>query len=424
MPDKITLENLAKSNVAAQNAQEEKTQEIAEITKQVEKITPAERQKIDEIKHNIDLMDSQTTEQFGVGAQKNIAAFSETILSQIKSKDAGQIGDIMTDLMVKVKDADIDGSDDGNFFKKLPFFNKISNNTEKYLAKFQTVETQIDKIESELDRARMGLLKDIGVLDNLYQKNVEYFNDLQLYIFAGEEKLQELKTDTLPGLRQEAVASNDPMATQLVNDFENTVNRFEKKVFDLRLSKTMAIQTAPQIKLIQNNDKALVDKIQTAILNTIPLWKSQMVIALSLSKQKSGIEMQKIVSQTTNDLLRKNSEMLKTNTIDVARESEKGIVELETLKKVNDDLISTIDETLKIQKEGQARRLAAEQELLKIEDTLKQSLLKSIGQGQTYVAPAAVDKQGAYTPEPSQDNSNIESLLTKKIVDAEITDEN
>lgn len=424
MPDKITLENLAKSNVAAQNAQEEKIQEIAEITKQVEKITPAERQKIDEIKHNIDLMDSQTTEQFGVGAQKNIAAFSETILSQIKSKDAGQIGDIMTDLMVKVKDADIDGSDDGNFFKKLPFFNKISNNTEKYLAKFQTVETQIDKIESELDRARMGLLKDIGVLDNLYQKNVEYFNDLQLYIFAGEEKLQELKTDTLPGLRQEAVASNDPMATQLVNDFENTVNRFEKKVFDLRLSKTMAIQTAPQIKLIQNNDKALVDKIQTAILNTIPLWKSQMVIALSLSKQKSGIEMQKSVSQTTNDLLRKNSEMLKTNTIDVARESEKGIVELETLKKVNDDLISTIDETLKIQKEGQARRLAAEQELLKIEDTLKQSLLKSIGQGQTYVAPAAVDKQGAYTPEPSQDNSNIESLLTKKIVDAEITDEN
>lgn len=425
MPDKITLENLARSSAAAQNAQEEKKQEIAEITKQVERITPAERQKIDEIKNNIDLMDSQMTEQYGVGAQKNIAAFSETILSQIKSKDAGHVGDIMTDLMVKVKDADIDGSDDGNFLKKLPFFNKLSNNTEKYLAKFQTVETQIDKIESELDKARMGLLKDIGVLDNLYQKNVEYFNDLQLYIFAGEEKLNELKTDTLPGLRQEAVESNDPMATQLVNDFENTVNRFEKKVHDLKLSKTLAIQTAPQIKLIQNNDKALVDKIQTAILNTIPLWKSQVVIALSLSKQKAGIEMQRSVTETTNDLLRKNSEMLKTNTIDVAKESEKGIVELETLKKVNDDLITTIDETLKIQKEGQARRLAAEQELLKIEETLKQSLLKSIGQGQSYVNPQKTEKQGAYAEtEPAADDSKIESLLTKKVVDAEITDEN
>ena len=379
----------------------------------------------DEIKNNIDLMDSQMTEQYGVGAQKNIAAFSETILSQIKSKDAGHVGDIMTDLMVKVKDADIDGSDDGNFLKKLPFFNKLSNNTEKYLAKFQTVETQIDKIESELDKARMGLLKDIGVLDNLYQKNVEYFNDLQLYIFAGEEKLNELKTDTLPGLRQEAVESNDPMATQLVNDFENTVNRFEKKVHDLKLSKTLAIQTAPQIKLIQNNDKALVDKIQTAILNTIPLWKSQVVIALSLSKQKAGIDMQRSVTETTNDLLRKNSEMLKTNTIDVAKESEKGIVELETLKKVNDDLITTIDETLKIQKEGQARRLAAEQELLKIEETLKQSLLKSIGQGQSYVNPQKTEKQGAYAEtEPAADDSKIESLLTKKVVDAEITDEN
>lgn len=423
MPDKITLENLARTSAAEQSAQEEKKQEVAKITKQVEKITPAARQKVDEIKQNIDLMDSQTTEQFGVGAQKNIAAFSETILSQIKSKDAGQIGEIMTDLMIKVKDADIDG-DDGNFFKKLPFFNKMSNNTEKYLARFQTMETQIDKIESELDRARMGLLKDIGVLDNLYMKNVEYFNDLQLYILAGEEKLEELKTKTLPDLRQEALDSNDPMATQLVNDFENTVNRFEKKVYDLKLSKTIAIQTAPQIKLIQNNDKTLVDKIQTAILNTIPLWKSQMVIALSLSKQKAGLNMQKSVSETTNDLLRKNSEMLKTNTIEVAKESERGIVELETLKKVNDDLITTIDETLKIQKEGQAQRLAAEQELLKIEETLKQSLLRSIGQNPSPVKPAKIDMQGTYPTQPDEDNSNIESLLTKKIVDAEITEEN
>lgn len=425
MPDNITLQNLAKSSAQAQNAQVEKQQEIAEITKRVERITPAERDRINEIKNGIDLMDSQMTEQFGVSAQKNIAQFSETILSQIKNKDAGHVGDIMTDLMVKVKDADIDSPDGDSFLKRLPFIGKLTNSTEKYLSRYQNLETQIDKIESELDKARMGLLKDIGVLDNLYQKNVDYFNELQLYIIAGEEKLRELQEETVPRLREEALASDDPMATQLVNDFENTVNRFEKKVHDLKLSKTMAIQTAPQIKLIQNNDKALVDKIQTAILNTIPLWKSQVVIALSLSKQKAGLEMQRSVSDTTNDLLRKNSEMLKTNTIEVAKESERGIIELETLKKVNDDLITTIDETLKIQKEGQARRLAAEQELLKIEETLKQSLLKTVSGGQPAQQPKDVQRQGSYSGPGAEvnDTSRIDSLLNKKVVDAEITQE-
>lgn len=378
MSEEITLSSLSKNKEMINNLEEEKEQEIEKVTKQVETISPEEREKINEIKSNINILDSQSTVQFGVGAQKNIASFSETILSQIKSKDAGYVGDIMTDLMVKVREASGDSLEDDNFLKKIPFLGKFANNTEKYLAKFHTVETQIDKIESELDKARMGLLKDIGVLDGLYNKNVEYFNDLQLYIKAGEEKLEEYRTVTLPKLREEALSSQDPMASQLVNDFENTVNRFEKKIHDLKLSKTLAIQTAPQIKLIQNNDKALVDKIQTAMLNTIPLWKSQVVIALSLSKQRAGLEMQKSVSTTTNELLKKNSEMLKTNTIEVAKESEKGIVELETLKKVNDDLISTIDETLKIQKEGQAKRAAAEQELLRIEETLKQSLIRAI----------------------------------------------
>ncbi len=426
MADEITLDSLAKSSAREQSAQEEKKQEIAKITREVEKITPVERERINEIKKNIDLTDSQMTEQFGVGAQKNIAAFSETILGQIKSKDAGYVGDILTNLMVTVKEADVD-ENDGNFFKKLPFVKQIANTAEKKLARYSTVETQIDKIESELDKARMGLLKDIGMLDNLYKQNVEYFNDLQLYIMAGEEKIEELRTETIPRLREEALKSDDAMSTQLVSDFENTVNRFEKKVHDLKLSKTLAIQTAPQIKLIQNNDKALVDKIQTAILNTVPLWKSQIVISLALDKQRAGVEMQKSVSETTNELLRKNSEMLKSNTIEVAKESERGIVELDTLKKVNDDLIATIDETLRIQKEGQTRRLAAEQELLKIEDTLKQSLMKSIGQGQTYEkASKQVERQGSYQ-EPVTDSSEdarIESLLSKKVVDADITEEN
>ncbi len=380
MSEEITLNSLMKNRQQQNAIESTKEQEIEKVTQTVENITPQDREKINEIKNGIDIMDSQTTVQFGVGAQKNIAAFSETILSQIKSKDAGDVGSIMSDLMIKVKDSGIDSTGSDNFFDKIPFLNKMTNSTEKYLARFQNLETQIDRIEGELDKSRMGLLKDIGMLDTLYQKNLEYFNDLQLYIKAGEEKLQDLNENVLPKLRQEAVESNDPMASQLVNDFEQTVNRFEKKVHDLKLSKTLAIQTAPQIKLIQNNDKMLVDKIQTAILNTIPLWKSQVVIALGLSKQKNALQMQKDVSDTTNELLRKNSEMLKTNTIEVARESEKGIVELDTLKKLNDDLINTIDETLKIQKEGQVRRAAAEQELLKIEDTLKQSLLKSVNQ--------------------------------------------
>lgn len=426
MADEITLDSLARSSAREQSAQEEKKQEIAKITREVEKITPVERERIDEIKKSINLTDSQMSEQFGVGAQKNIAAFSETILGQIKSKDAGYVGDILTNLMVTVKNADID-EDDGNFFKKLPFVKQISNSAEKKMARYSTVETQIDKIESELDKARMGLLKDIGMLDNLYKQNVEYFNELQLYILAGEEKIQELKTETIPRLREEAMKSDDAMSTQLVSDFENTVNRFEKKVHDLKLSKTLAIQTAPQIKLIQNNDKALVDKIQTAILNTVPLWKSQIVISLALDKQRAGVEMQKSVSDTTNELLRKNSEMLKSNTIEVAKESERGIVEIDTLKKVNDDLITTIDETLRIQKEGQARRLAAEQELLKIEDTLKQSLLKSIDQGKTYERvqePKVEGKRSYQNPvRDSNEDSHIESLLNKKVVDADIIEE-
>lgn len=413
MANEITLDSLKSNTAQAANVEQEKQQELAKVTEKVETITPQERQKIEEIKNGIDLMDSQMTEQFGVSAQKNIANFSESILSQIKSKDAGEVGDIMTDLMVKVKDTGMDPNDD-SFLKKIPFLNKFANSTEKYLARFQTMETQIDKIESELDKARMGLLKDIGVLDTLYAKNVEYFNDLQLYILAGEEKIKELREEALPRLRQEAVDSDDPMATQLVNDFENTVNRFEKKVHDLKLSKTLAIQTAPQIKLIQNNDKALVDKIQTAILNTIPLWKSQVVIALSLNKQKAGLEMQRNVSDTTNELLKKNSEMLKSNTIDVAKESERGIVELETLKKVNDDLISTIDETLKIQREGQARRMAAEQELLKIEDSLKQSLMKTINP----------QDEAAYGQNKDASKEKLNSLLNdRKVVEAEVSED-
>ncbi len=353
---------------------EEVKNELAVIEK--EELKPEQRQRVDEIKHELDLLDSNQTVTFGVGAQRKLSDFSDTILNKIKNKDTGEVGVLLSDLLVNVKGLEIDelGESKG-LLSNIPFISSISKKIERFKTKYENVEVQIDRIEGQLDKARIQMLKDIMMFDELYAKNLEYFNDLQLYIRAGEEIIDETRTITIPRIRQEAAESDNHMSAQLVSDFEDTVNRFEKKIHDLKLSKTMSIQTAPQIKLIQNNDKLLVDKIQTAILNTIPLWKSQIVIALGLARQESALKLQKEVSDTTNQLLLKNSEKLKQNTIEVAKESERGIIEIETLKQVNKDLIDTINETIKIQQEGRARREKAEEELMLIEGELKDSLL-------------------------------------------------
>ncbi len=347
--------------------------EIEKVTKQTEVLTPVERKRVDEIKEAIDLTDSQNSLQYGVNAQRNIAEFSDTILGNIRAKDSGYVGDLLSNLVVKVKGFDVANTDKGSFVKKIPIIGSLVGSAKNMMAEYDKLSVQVDKIESELDKARNAMLKDIVMFDTMYEKNLEYFKELQLYIKAGEEKVQEMQTVTIPKLRQEATQSQNQMAIQVVSDFENAVNRFEKKIHDLKLSKTIAIQTAPQIRLIQNNDKVLVDKVQSAILNTIPLWKSQIIIALGLSRQQKILQMQREVSDTTNELLRRNAEMLKQNTIETARETERGIVDVETVKKVNDDLISTIEETIKIQKEGREKRKAAEAELLQIEDRLKQT---------------------------------------------------
>ena len=281
----------------------------------------------------------------------------------------------MSELLIKVKDAGVDKLGEDGFLDRIPLFRDASRSLKKFMQRYETLEVQIDRIEGEMDKARMELLKDIGMFDSLYEKNLEYFRELQIYIAAGEEKIAETRNETLPALRAEAEAKGDPMSAQLVTDFEDTVNRFEKKVHDLKLSKMIAIQTAPQIRLIQNNDKLLVEKIQTAVLNTIPLWKSQIVIALGLNRQQGVLRMQREVTDTTNALLRKNSELLKQNTGEAARESERGIVDIETLKKVNQDLLETIEETIRIQQEGRTARLNAEAELAGIENQLKSMLL-------------------------------------------------
>ena len=371
----ITLADLAKAR-AGQEPPDERQNKIVKAEAQAPDFTEEEKKRIGQIRASIDLMDSQAVVQYGVGAQRNLSDFADTVLSNVRSKDSGYVGDLLSDLVIQVKGMDITKPGDGEgILDKIPFVRSTRNSLAKFRERYTKVEAQIDRIEGELEKARINMLKDIGMFDTMYQKNLEYFRELQLYIAAGEEKLAELRKTTVPALRAEAERSGDPMAAQLVNDFEETVSRFDKKRHDLKLSRTIAVQTAPQIKLIQNNDKLLVERIQTAIMNTIPVWKGQIVIALGLYRQEKTLKLQKEVTDTTNELLKKNSELLRTNTVETAKASESGVAEIETLRKVNENLIATIEETMRIQQEGRQKRQAAEQELVKLEEELKNKLL-------------------------------------------------
>ena len=353
--------------------------EVAQFNAQVESLTPEERQQIDTIKDSIDLVNSNAIVQYGSGAQKNIANFSNSVLSTVKSTDPAVAGDLLNDLVKRVKAFEDENDEDKGFFASLPVVGSLFKKSEALTKSYTTLAAQIDKIQAGLDNQKMTLMKDIAMFDGLYDKNLEYFKQLQLYIQAGEEKIQELNQTTIPKLEAQAQVSDNPMAVQVVQDFKDAVSRFEKKVHDLKISKTIAIQTAPQIRIIQNNDKILVDRIQSAIYNTIPLWKNQMVLALGLGRQKEALEMQQAVSNTTNELLKRNAAMLKQNSHDTAVENERSIVDIETVKQVNEDLISTIEDTLHIQQEGRQKRQAAEAELVQIEDRLREALLKGAG---------------------------------------------
>ena len=337
-------------------------------------LTDEERKRVDSIKENLNLMDGQACLQFGTPAQRNISDFADSILNTVRSKDSGYVGELLQQLITDIKDADLSGTEDSGFLEKIPILGRVKNNLERLKARYEKLEVQIGQIEGKLDQAKMEMLKDIGMFDMMYEKNLEYFRELNLYIIAGEERIAELRREDIPGLRSQAAASSDPMAAQLVHDLEENVNRFEKKVHDLKLSRTIAVQTAPQIRLIQNNDKLLVDKIQTAVLNTIPIWKSQIVIALGLSRQQKVLDLNREISRTTNELLRRNSELLKTNTIETAKETERSVVDVETLKKTNEDLIFAIEETISIQEKGRAKRQEAEREIGRLEEELKNVL--------------------------------------------------
>lgn len=335
-----------------------------------------DRRHIAEIRQSIDLSDPQAVVAYGLPAQSRIATFADSLLSDVRNKDAGTGGAALTDLLKKVHDLDVDAlSAGGSKAARVPLVGRFVDTFGRFANRYHKVAASIDRIVDSLERARMGLLKDMTVLDKMYELNLEYLKQLDLYIAAGEQALEELQVQRLAELQVEANTSGDPLAAQRLADFQQALGRFERRLHDLKLTRVVAIQTAPQIRLIQGNDQNLVEKIQSSILTTIPLWKNQIVIAISLYRQQKALELQRQVTNTTNDLLTKNAELLHAGSVKVGREVERGVVDVETLRKVNGELLATLEETIQIQQEGRTRRLQAESEIAQMQSELKQKLI-------------------------------------------------
>lgn len=331
----------------------------------------------------IDVLDSQSVLSYGAEAQEKLGEFSQLMLNKVQNQDVGPIGDALSDLMYRLNEADpeeLEAEDNRGLFKKL--FSKVKKSAYEITAKYQQIGAQIDQIAVKLDREKEALMKDSQILEQLYQKNKDFFDALNLYIAAGELKMEELENTIIPEAEQKALATNDQMDAQVVNDLTQFYNRLEKRTYDLKLARQITIQQAPQIRLIQNTNQALAEKIQSSINTAIPLWKNQVAIALTLLRQKQAVTAQRQVSETTNDLLKKNSEMLKISAIETAKENERGTVDIETLKKTQSDLVTTIQETMRIQSEGRAKRQEAEKELVQLEDELKQQVLSVVSKNQ------------------------------------------
>jgi uncharacterized protein YaaN involved in tellurite resistance len=342
-------------------------------------LTPEERAQVEQIKRAVDVEDTQTVLQYGLPAQNKIATFADTLLADIRTREAGQAGESLAELLVKVKEVDVDSLSGGSGLAKIPLVGRFVDSFNRFATRYQKIGATIEKLTLALEKARMGLLKDITVLDRMYELNLEYLGQLDLYIAAGDELLEELQTERLPVLEAEAQASQDPLDAQRVNDVRQAVLRFERRLHDLKLTRMIAIQTAPQVRLIQSNDQNLVEKIQSSILTTVPLWKNQIVIALSLYRQQKALELQREVSDTTNELLAKNAALLKDGSAKVAREVERGVVDIETLRQVNADLVATLEETISIQDEGRRKRHEAEDELVRLQADLRQKLIELRG---------------------------------------------
>jgi uncharacterized protein YaaN involved in tellurite resistance len=338
------------------------------------------KEKAYQLAKQIDPTNHQTMITYGAPAQAKLHSFSNTMLEHVKKKDTGQIGEIIGDLMRKLQDVNPEELKSNKPTLIGRMFGKISGSVQEVLSKYQKTGAQIDRISVKLDGSKNVLMSDIVMLEKLYENNKEYFQALNVYIAAGELKLDELNQVTIPEMRKVAEQTNDQMKFQEVNDMVQFADRLDKRVHDLKLSREITIQSAPQIRLIQNTNQALVEKIQSSIMTAIPLWKNQVAIALTLIRQRNAVEAQKQVSKTTNELLLKNAEMLKTNTIETAKENERGLIDIETLKKTQENLLSTLEETLRIQEEGRMKRRLAEEELATMEIGLRQKLLEIKGE--------------------------------------------
>ncbi len=351
------------------------SEEVVENSLNYEKLSDAEKNAIDDFISKVDVKDTSVILAYGASAQQEIAKFSDEVLTNVRTKNTGDVGELLTDLVVEIKDFD-SATDVNKPTGLFGIFSSLKKRVEKLLAKYDKVNNNIDRIEKRLEGHKVQMLKDIAIFDEMYDKNLDSFKQISLYIIAGEKKLQELKEVELPKLQAQAQESGEQIDAQKVNDLMAIINRFEKKLYDLKTTRIISIQMAPQIRMIQNNDAELVEKIQSSITNTIPLWKNQMVLALGINRAKAALESQRAVTNLTNDMLKKNSETLKQGSIEIARESERAIVDIETLRKTNADIIETLNKVVEIHENGRIKRQESEKELVALEKELKSKLLE------------------------------------------------
>lgn len=367
---------LAEEPVAAAVADEEEKKEIPAEKLELKSLSPAEQAAVIEFSKQIDVTNTEQVLNYGAKAQKNISEFSDAALASVRTKDLGQVGGMLSNLVVELQGLNFDAEEKKGL---LGIFKKTGQNIATLKAQFDKAEVNVDKIVEALEGHEVVLMKDISLMDKMYERNQEYMKELTMYILAGKLQIERLRNEELPKLTQKAIESNLPEDAQAANDFANLIGRFEKKIHDLELTRTIAVQMAPQIRMIQNNDSLMTEKIRTSINNTIPLWKNQMVLALSMYHSDQAMKAQREVTDVTNKLLQKNAQALHQGSVEIARESERGIVDLETLKKTNNELIKTLDEVKQIQDEGRNRRAAAEEELARLEGELKHKLLEMKG---------------------------------------------
>ena len=372
----LTLEPTAEAVAAAAPAEEEVKKDIPIERPELEKLSPAEQAAVKAFAEKIDVLNTEQVMNYGSNAQKNISEFSEAALNSVRTKDLGEVGGMLGDLVVELQGLNFDPEEKKGF---LGLFKKATQNIASLKAQYDKAEVNVDKIVESLEKHEVVLMKDISMMDKMYERNLEYMKELTMYIIAGKLKIEQLRNEELPKYQQKAQESGLPEDAQAANDFANMIGRFEKKIHDLELTRTISVQMSPQIRMIQNNDSLMAEKIRSSIVNTTPLWKSQMVLALSLYHSDQAMKAQREVTDVTNQLLTKNAQALHQGSVAIAKETERGIVDIETLKKTNQELISTLDEVRQIQDDGRAKRMQAEEELGRIEGELKQKLLDMRG---------------------------------------------